>query len=118
MKKNLNKIKSKLKSEKGFTIQDLLAGCLILTLFVGIITTLMTYVYKTNLKTQIMAQMTAYAVEILEDVDKISYEEVQTKTAKDYKEQFNIPAGFDVIMQISDYGENTEDVKEDSEQRQ
>lgn len=110
MKKIIQRIKFKLKSENGFTMQDLLAGCLILTIFVGTIAGLMTYVYKTNMQTRLMAQMTSYAVEILEDIDKISYEDAQNTDGKYYKEKFSIPAGFNIDLQFSDYGENLEDV--------
>lgn len=110
MKKIVEKIRLKIKSENGFTMQDLLAGCLILTIFVGTIAGLMTYVYKTNMQTRLMAQMASYAVEILEDIDKISYEDAQNKDGNYYKEKFSIPAGFNVDLQFSDYGENLEDV--------
>ena len=110
MKKIIEKIRLKIKSENGFTMQDLLAGCLILTIFVGTIAGLMTYVYKTNMQTRLMAQMASYAVEILEDIDKISYEDAQDKDGNYYKENFSIPAGFNVDLQFSDYGENLEDV--------
>ena len=110
MKKIIEKIRLKIKSENGFTMQDLLAGCLILTIFVGTIAGLMTYVYKTNMQTRLMAQMASYAVEILEDIDKISYEDAQDKDGNYYKEKFSIPAGFNVDLQFSDYGENLEDV--------
>ena len=107
------KIKKKLKSQKGFTMQDLIIACLILTLFVGLIGTLMYNSYYNNLRAELSANMTIYAVKILEDIDKISYEDVQTKTGTDYKEQFNIPAGYSIELSISNYGEavgNVEDV--------
>ena len=110
MKKVIKKIKLKIKSEKGFTMQDLLAGCLILTIFVGTIAGLMTYVYKTNIQTRLMAQMVNYVVEILEDIDKISYEDAQNKNGNYYKDKFSIPTGFNVDLQFSDYGEDLEDV--------
>lgn len=108
MKKN---IINRLKSDKGFTMQDLLIACFIFTLFVGLIATTMYSAFKVNAKLDLSSQMTLYAVQIIEDIDKISYEEVQTKTGYDYIQQFSIPAGFDVKLDISDYGgEGTEDV--------
>ena len=101
-----NKIKNKIKSNKGFTIQDLLVACLIIIIFVGIISSLMYTAYKINIKTKLMCQMTVYAVKILENIDKISYEEVQTKTANEYKDEFSIPNGFNVEIEISDYANN------------
>lgn len=98
------KIKKIVKSEKGFTMQDLLIACFIITLFVGIITTMMSSTFKVNAKTKLTSQMTLYAVQILEDIDKISYEDVQKKTGEDYKRQFSIPEGYDVSLNILDYG--------------
>lgn len=99
------KIINKFKSNKGFTMQDLLIACFFFTLFVGVIATTMFSVYKTNTKMDLTSQMTLYAVQILEDIDKISYEEAQTKTGNDYKQQFSIPAGFNVTLNFSNYGE-------------
>lgn len=106
----MNKIKLKLKSDKGFTMQDVIVACIILTIFVGTIAALMTSVYKTNIKTRLTSQMATYAVEILEDIDKISYADAQERTGSYYKSKFQIPAGFDVNLELTDYGENTEDV--------
>lgn len=106
----MNKIKSKLKSDKGFTMQDVIAACIILTIFVGTIAALMTSVYKTNMKTRLTSQMATYAVQILEDIDKISYSDAQKRTGSYYKSKFQIPAGFNVDLELTDYGENTEDV--------
>lgn len=109
-KKKIDIIKQKLKSDKGFTMQDLIAGCIILTIFVGTITALLTSVYKINIKTRLTSQMATYAVEILEDIDKISYSDAQKRTGAYYKGQFQIPAGFNVDLSLTDYGENLEDV--------
>lgn len=106
------KIKKKLKSQNGFTMQDLMIACLIFILFTGLIGTLMYNSYYNNLRAELSADMTIYAVKILEDIDKISYEDVQTKTGTDYKEQFNIPAGYSVELSISNYGEGVENVED------
>lgn len=110
MKDVIKKLKLKFKSERGYTIQDLFIGCFIITIFIGLITTMMTYAYKTNMRTSIIAKITTYAVEILEDVDKISYEDAQTKDGDYYKSKFSIPDGYNVNLQFSDYGEDTEDI--------
>ena len=108
MKKYIKRIK--FKSEKGFTLQDVIAAFIVILIFIGIIATLMVYVYKTNMQTSLTSQMTLYAVQILEDIDKISYEEAQEKTGEYYKDKFSIPDGFDVQLQFTDYGEETEDL--------
>lgn len=101
MKENVN---LKIKSENGFTMQDLLVACFIFILFAGLIGILMYRVYETNIRASLTSQMCIYAVQILEDIDKISYEDAQSKTGADYKEQFSIPEGFNVELQFTDYG--------------
>ena len=110
-KGNFNKM-NKLKSEKGFTMQDLIVAILIFTIFTGIICTTMYKVYELNVRVSLTAQMTMYAVQILEDIDKISYEEAQTKTAEQYKEQFSIPAGFKVDLKFSNYKDGEENIQD------
>lgn len=112
MEKNNLKKMNKLKSEKGFTMQDLIAAILIFTIFTGIICTTMYKVYELNVRVSLTSQMTMYAVQILEDIDKISYEEAQTKTAEQYKEQFSIPAGFKVDLKFSNYKEGEENIQD------
>lgn len=110
---NDKKIKVNLKSNKGFTMQDLIIGCFIFVLFTGIIATLMYSVYEINMRSNLTAQMAVYAVKILEDIDKISYEDAQTVSGNYYKTKFSIPAGFNVDLNLTDYGEgmpNIEDV--------
>ena len=102
------KIKNKFKSENGFTMQDLIIAFFIFIAFVGIIATLMYNVYYANVRADLTAQMAVYAVQILEDMDKISYEDAQQMTGLYYKQKFSIPAGFNVDLQISDYGEDSE----------
>ena len=94
-------------------MQDLIIACFIITAFIGIITTVMYSAYKTNAKAYLMSQMTMYSVSILEDMDKISYEDVQTKSIEEYRQQFSIPEAFNINIEINNYGqelENAEDV--------
>ena len=50
------------------------------------------------------------AVEILEDIDKVSYEEAQTKTGEYYRGLFSIPEGFDISLEFNDYEDGEEDL--------
>ena len=56
--------------------------------------------------------MTSYAVQIIEDIDKISYEEVNEELAKTYNEKFSIPKAFKIDLKVSKYGEGIENMKE------
>ena len=73
MMKKLNKI---LKNNKGITGIDLTIGLIVLALFSGVITMLMSYKYKYSLEIQKGANAMAYATMVLEKVDEKSYEEV------------------------------------------
>lgn len=110
--KNDSKYVINLKSENGFTMQDLLIACFIFVAFVGIIGSLMYSVYNLSIKSNLTSQMTFYAVQILEDIDKLSYEDAQEMTGDKYKLQFAIPDGFNVDLQLTDYGEGKEYIKD------
>lgn len=106
------KLKKLIKSNKGFTMQDLIIAMLIITIFVGLVSSLMYSVYYINIKTDLTSQMSTYAVQILEDIDKIAYEEVTPSLASTYKEKFSIPAGFNINIEVSNYGEGMENIED------
>ena len=93
-------------------MEDLTVAVIIIITFVGIITSLMYSVKKLNIETDLTAQMTSYAVQIIEDIDKISYEEVNEELAKTYNEKFSIPKAFKIDLKVSKYGEGMENMKD------
>ena len=105
-------LKNLIRSNKGFTMQDLAIATLIITIFVGLISTLMYSVYKTNVKTNLTSQMATYAVQILEDIDKIPYEDVKPELADEYKSDFSIPESFNISIEVSNYGEGVNNVQD------
>ena len=105
-------LKNLIRSNKGFTMQDLAIATLIITIFVGLISTLMYSVYKTNVKTNLTSQMATYVVLILEDIDKIPYEEVKPELADEYKSDFSIPESFNISIEVSNYGEGVNNVQD------
>lgn len=111
MKKNINK-KLNIKSEKGFTMQDLIIALFLLSIFVTFLSSMMYNVYVTNAKTNLTSQMATYAVQILEDIDKISYEEVNSDLAETYHSKFNIPQEYNIDLQISNYAEGTSNIQD------
>ena len=104
MKVSKNK-KFNIKSENGFTMQDLMIAAFLIIIFVSFISTIMYTVVKANIKTDLTAQMTTYAVQILEDIDKIVYEEVTPELTNNYYDKFSIPGGFKINIEVSNYGE-------------
>ena len=83
MKKNIVK---KLKSNKGFTMQDVIIGFVILTVFAGTIAGTYLAIYKTQAQTQATAVASLYGIQILENIDRISYEQVKNGMEQSYKE--------------------------------
>ena len=74
---NNNSKKNRYKREEGVTIIDLVIAIIIMSVFVGVITTLMTGIYKQSLEVQISSNAMSYATIILEKIDEKSFEEVQ-----------------------------------------
>ena len=74
---NNNSKKNRYKREEGVTIIDLVIAIIIMSVFVGVITSLMTGIYKQSLEVQISSNAMSYATIILEKIDEKSFEEVQ-----------------------------------------
>ena len=67
--------------------------------------------FKTNLQVKMAGTAANYAIQILEDIDKISYDKVINGMESSYKSKFSIPNGFDLSIEVSNYNEGTD--KED-----
>lgn len=93
------------KSEAGFTMTDLVAAIIIFSIFTGIIGTLMYSSFKTNLQTKMAGMAGNYAIQILEDIDKITYDEVKNGMENSYKNKFKISSAFDINIEVSNYNE-------------
>lgn len=78
--KKKNNSKLNIKSNKGVTGVDLVVAIIILTMFVGLLTTLMVNLYKQALEIQKSANAMSYVTIICEMVDEKSFNDV---TAKD-----------------------------------
>ena len=107
MKRKIN-----MKSNSGFTMVDLIIALTMFTVFTGIIGATLYSAYKTNIQTQIIGESVNYAMLILEDIDKISYEEVRNGMESAYMSKFSIPSGYDLKIEVTNYnqGNNKEDL--------
>lgn len=101
------KLTNNLKSNKGFTLQDLILAIMILMLFVGTVGSLFISVYQVNADTKVDALTTIYAIKILEYIDKINYEEVtEAKKASlisKMQTELDIPNSLRVSLNITNY---------------
>lgn len=102
-KKHIKKIN--IKSNSGFTMADLVAAMAIITIFTGIIGSLLYSSFKLNMQVKMSSVAINYAIQILEDVDKITYEEVKNGMESSYVSKFSIPSGFNLSMDVSNYKE-------------
>lgn len=104
-------IKTKIKSNSGFTMTDLVGAIIIFLIFSGLIVTAFYNSYVVNSKTKVTASATNYSIQILEDIDKITYDEVQNGMENTYRQKFSIPNGYILKMEVTNYNEENE--KED-----
>ncbi len=109
--KNVKLSKLNIKTEKGFTMIDAIAAILIAMLLVGIVGTILYQIADVKLSTKYTSEATIYAIKILEDIDRIDYDEVQSGMEQDYVSELRIPSIYDVTIEVSSY--KTNDGQED-----
>lgn len=95
------------RSDSGFTMTDLIAALIIFSIFTGMIGTLMYTSLKMNLQIKMAGAAENYAIQILEDIDKIGYDQVTNGMEDSYKSKFGVPTGFDLSIEVSNYNEGT-----------
>ena len=100
--------KSMLKSNKGFTLQDAAIALMIFIVFAGVIGSAYVSIYKIQSETKVDAVATLLAVQIIERIDKLAYNEVIQSNLPSIittmKNDFNIPNNFEINFEITPYG--------------
>ena len=104
-------VKMNVKSNSGFTMVDLVAAITIFVLFTTVISTVMYSSYKMNIEVKVSGEALYYAMQILEDIDKISYENIKNGMEEAFIKKFSIPEGLTINIDVSNYNEGT--LKED-----
>lgn len=99
----MERITKKLKSNKGFTMQDVIIGMVILTVFAGTIAGSYLAIYKIQAETQMTAVATLYGIQILENIDRIAYEQVKNGMEADYKQAYHISDKVGLKLEVSQY---------------
>lgn len=97
-----------LKSNKGFTMQDVAIAVVILILFAGIVGSIYISIYKVQAETQIDAVVTLYMIQIAEYIDKVSYDEVENGMEQTLRNQFQVPSPYQFTVDVTNY-QPTED---------
>lgn len=103
----MNIVKEKLKSNKGFTIQDLIFALMIIMIFVGVIGSLFVSVYTVKADTKVDSLATIYAIKMLEYMDKVTYDKVseenKSRLISEMRKTFNIPISYKISLDITKY---------------
>lgn len=106
------RILDKMKDNKAVTLTDVIIGMVILILFTGIFTTSFYNIYKHNASIKLDAVAMYYSVQILENIDKMTYDEVTDALNTTLKDDYEIPEGFNASIEVKKYNED-DDTKED-----
>jgi len=101
-----------IKSNRAATMADVIMAVLIMIMFTGILSTSFYRIYKHNILIRMNAVAVDYAIKVLENVDKISYEEVNNSLNDSLKENYNINDNYTVNLNVENYNKDDE-TKED-----
>lgn len=100
--KKLTKI---VKSNKGFTMQDIIVAMIILILFASVIGGSLVAIYRIQAETKLNAAATLYAIQILENIDKISYDQVNDGDLRTWRTDYGIPDRMNLDLDVNIYNE-------------
>lgn len=101
----MRKILIKCKSNRGFTMQDVIVAMVILVLFAGVIGSSYVTIYKIQAETKLNATATLCAIQILENIDKIDYDQVNNGDLKNWRADYEVPNGMNLSLEVKPYNE-------------
>lgn len=94
-------MKKIISNNKGVTGIDLTVAIIILTLYTGIIVTLMSNTYRTSTEIQMGANAMSYATMVLEKVDEKAYEEIDNNFVTKLKSSGEVQMNDNYTVEIS-----------------
>lgn len=94
-------MKKIISNNKGVTGIDLTVAIIILTLYTGIIVTLMSNTYRTSIEIQMGANAMSYATMVLEKVDEKAYEEIDNNFVTKLKSSGEVQMNDNYTVEIS-----------------
>lgn len=108
----MNKL-NKLKLNIGATLTDVVVAMLIIMMFTGILTTTFSNIYKSNIHIKMNAVALDYAIKILEDIDKMPYEEVNSSLNEQIDKKYTDYKNYKAYLKVENYNkaqENKQDI--------
>ena len=95
-----------IKSEKGFTLQDLLIAIVIIGIFTGIIGSIMISWYRLSFETVVTGNAAYYAIKIMERVDRENFDEVTDENINLWLGDISVPSVYKVSSDIQNYNKD------------
>lgn len=90
---------------KGISTIDIVIAIIILSLFVGVVGSLYYQIAYHNNAIRMNAMAVNYAVKIAENIDKITYEEVEETLNDTLKTEYDILDAFSASIEVKKYNE-------------
>lgn len=98
-------MKNKLKSDAGISYADLIGAITVVILFVGVISAVMYNSHLLNLQIKVTEVAVGYSVEIMEYIDKVTYEEIDDNFINMIYDEFEILDLYNIEIDITNYTE-------------
>lgn len=105
------KLKINLKSNQGFTIQDLIVAIVVITLFAGLIGGMYVSIFRLQSETTLDAALTVYAIQILEYIDEIPFNQVMIGMEGQCRTALSLPSSMQLQIDVTQTQENLKNVK-------
>lgn len=97
----MKKINEKILSNKGVTGIDLVISIIVLSIFAGLIASLLTIVYKNSIEIQKSANAMSYATIVIEKIDEKAFEEIDGNFVADLINNGEITIDTDYTVNLS-----------------
>lgn len=104
--------KNRLRSSNGMTMTDVIIAIIILCIFAGVVGNLYYQIVLNNNLIRFNAVAVYHVVRIAEDIDKMSYDDVNAEINNNIRENYQIPDLFNINLQVDNYNEQDK-TKED-----
>lgn len=94
-----------LKKENGISLQDIVIAMVILSIFVGVIGSMYYEILFNSNMIKLNAIAVEYAIKVAEDVDILSYEDINENFDIYINSKYEMPEGFNLEASVKKYNE-------------
>lgn len=101
----MKNILKKIKSNRGFTIQDVIIAMVVISIFAATIGGIYLSIYRIQVKTKISSVASLYGIKVIEYIDKVSYAEVTSDMLDKCRTELKIPSSIGLKLEVSKYNQ-------------